>query len=91
MPFIKNDPNINVLGRPKGSKNKLYATKRYIFNLLEDNRDKLINELKSLKGEKFVNYYIKLMEYVMAKRHNQIIDIKKLSNKEINEMLDQIN
>ena len=91
MVFIKNDPNINVLGRPKGSKNKLYATRRYIFNLLEDNRDKLITELKSLKGEKFVNYYIKLMEYVMAKRNNQIIDIKKLSNKEINELLDQIN
>ena len=91
MPFTKGDKNINILGRPKGTKNKLYATRRYIFNLLEDNRDKLIYELKTLKGEKFVNYYIKLMEYVMAKRNNQIIDIKKLSNKEINDLLDQVN
>ena len=91
MPFTTGDKNINVLGRPKGSKNKLYATRRYIFNLLEDNRDKLLKELKTLKGEKFVGYYIKLLEYVMAKRNNQIIDIKKLSNKEINDLLDQIN
>ena len=91
MPFIKNDPNINVLGRPKGSKNKLYATRRYIFNLLEDNRDRLIGELKTLKGEKFVQYYMKLLEFVLAKRTNQILNVDKLSEKEVNDILENIN
>ena len=54
MPFEKGDKNINRLGRPIGSKNRLYATRRFIFNLLENNRDKLMIELDSLHGEKYV-------------------------------------
>ena len=36
MPSIKDDKNINRLGRPVGSKNKLYSTRRFIFNGLEE-------------------------------------------------------
>ena len=91
MPFTKGDDNINRLGRPVGSKNKLYSTRRFIFNGLEDNRDKFLYELKTLKGEKFVNYYLKLLEYVLAKRSNQILKVDKLTDKEINDLLDSVN
>lgn len=91
MGFKKGDKNINRLGRPVGSKNKLYSTRRHIFNLLENNRDKLTFELKHLEGEKFVQYYIRLMEFVLAKRTNQILDVDKLSEKEVQDLIDSIN
>ena len=91
MPFKKEDKNINRLGRPIGSKNKLYSTRRFIFNLLEKQRDRLEVELDSLHGEKYVQLYMKLLEYVLAKRSNQIIKIDKLSDKEIQDLLDSIN
>ena len=58
---------------------------------LDNNRDKLLVELKSLKGEKFVQYYIRLMEFVLAKRNNQILDVEKLSEKEVKDLIDSIN
>ena len=48
-------------------------------------------ELDSLHGEKYVQLYMKLLEYVLAKRSNQIIKIDKLSDKEIQDLLDSIN
>ena len=91
MGFKKGDENINTLGRPVGSKNKLYSSRRFILNTLDNNRDKLLVELKSLKGEKFVQYYIRLMEFVLAKRNNQILDVEKLSEKEVKDLIDSIN
>jgi hypothetical protein len=91
MGFTKGDKNINRMGRPVGSKNKLYSSRRFILNTLEDNRDKLIHELKELKGEKFVQYYIRLLEFVLAKRNNQILDVEKLSEKEVKDLIDSIN
>ena len=91
MPFEKGDKNINRLGRPIGSKNRLYATRSFIFNLLENNRDKLMIELDSLHGEKYVQLYMRLLEFVLAKRTNQILKVDKLSDKEIQDLLDSIN
>lgn len=91
MPFTKGDDNINRLGRPIGSKNKLYATRRFIFNLLENDRDKLMFEMRTLKGEKYVQLYLRLLEFVLAKRTNQILKVDKLSDKEIQDLLDSIN
>lgn len=91
MPFTKGDENINRLGRPIGSKNKLYATRRFIFNLLENDRDKLMFEMRTLKGEKYVQLYLRLLEFVLAKRTNQILKVDKLSDKEIQDLLDSIN
>lgn len=91
MPFEKGDKNINRLGRPIGSKNRLYATRRFIFNLLENNRDKLMIELDSLHGEKYVQLYMRLLEFVLAKRTNQILKVDKLSDKEIQDLLDSVN
>ena len=79
------------MGRPVGSKNKLYSSRRFILNTLESNRDKLVHELKELKGEKFVQYYLRLLEFVLAKRNNQILDVEKLSEKEVQDLIDAIN
>ena len=48
-------------------------------------------ELDSLHGEKYVQLYMKLLEYVLAKRSNQILKVDKLTDKEINDLLDSVN
>ena len=91
MPFTKGDTRINRKGRPTGSKNNVYGTRKYLQQLLEDNRDKLKFELSELEGKEFVDRYIKLMEFLLAKRQNQVLSVDKLSDSELNDILENIN
>jgi len=91
MPFTKGDTRINRKGRPIGSKNNVYGTRKYLQQLLEDNRDKLKFELSELEGKEFVDRYIKLMEFLLAKRQNQVLSVDKLSDSELNDILESIN
>ena len=90
-PFKKGDIRINRKGRPVGSKNNVYGTRKYLQQLLEDNREKLKYELGELEGKEFVDRYIKLMEFLLAKRQNQVLSVDKLSDSELNDILEQIN
>ena len=74
-----------------GKPNRLYGTRKYLNNLLENNREKLENELESLKGKEFVVQYVKLLSYLIAPRSSQVIDISKLSSKEVEDIIESIN
>ena len=94
MPFVKGRS-----GNPKGRKpiakggksNSIYGTRSWISDLLENNRKKLEDELRLLNGKDYVIMYLKLLPYVIAPRNNQIIDIKNLNDKEINDIIEAIN
>ena len=93
-PFMKGQS-----GNPKGRKpiaeggkpNRLYGTRKYLNNLLENNREKLEKELESLKGKEFVVQYVKLLSFLIAPRSSQVIDISKLSSKEVEDIIEGIN
>tara|TARA_Y100001935_G_C17090804_1_gene401066 strand:- start:19 stop:294 length:276 start_codon:yes stop_codon:yes gene_type:complete len=74
-----------------GKPNRLYGTRKYLNNLLENNREKLERELESLKGKEFVIQYVKLLSFLIAPRSSQVIDISKLSSKEVEDIIEGIN
>ena len=94
MPFIKGQSG-NPRGRTPiadgGKPNKLYGTRKYLHNLLESNRGKLEHELSNLKGKDFVSHYIRLLGFLIAPRSSQVIDISKLSTKEVEDIIENIN
>ena len=54
-------------GRPKGSVNKDSELKVFLLKLVNDNQEKLVNEIKELKGKAFTDSMFALMEYVQPK------------------------
>ena len=94
MPFTKGDININRNGRMPialgGSPNKLYGTRKWVQTTLEGQRDKVEKELKRLEGKEYLMMYLKLLSFVIAPRTKQIIDITKLSNSEVQDLIDSI-
>jgi len=56
----------NSSGRPSGSLNKQTATLRaFVAQLIEENRDKIKDDLAKLDGEKRLMFIEKLLRYVL--------------------------
>lgn len=57
---------INLNGRPKGSKNKLsIEVRKTIANIIADNQSELYERMKKLSDSDFCKYYIQLCRYVL--------------------------
>ena len=66
MPFKKNDPRINRVGRPIGSKNNATTEirKKYL-ELIENNFEQLEKDLKTLRASERVKAIIDLSKFVL--------------------------
>ena len=62
-------------GRRKGTPNKDNELKKFLIDLVTDSQDKLIKELKELKGKAFVDSMFSLMEYVQPKLSRSEADV----------------
>lgn len=57
---------INLNGRPKGSKNKLsIEVRKTIANIIADNQSELYERMQKLSDADFCKYYIQLCRYVL--------------------------
>ena len=54
-------------GRQKGTPNKPNELKSFLIELVNDNQDKLVDEIKKLEGKAFTDSMFALMEYVQPK------------------------
>ncbi len=67
----------NYKGRPVGAIDKhKRKIKEIIGNVLDDNADRFKEEFERLKGEEFLNFYIKLLEFGLPKLQRQAIEIE---------------
>ena len=66
MPFKKNDPRINRVGRPIGSKNNATTEIRAKYlELIENNFEQLEKDLKTLRASERVKAIIDLSKFVL--------------------------
>ena len=54
-------------GRRKGTPNKPNELKTFLIELVNDNQQRLIDEIKKLEGKAFTDSMFALMEYVQPK------------------------
>ncbi len=67
----------NPNGRPVGAIDKhKRKIKEIIDTVLDDNADRFKEEFERLKGEEFLNIYIKLLEFILPKLQRQAIEIE---------------
>ncbi|MBK9285844.1 MAG: hypothetical protein IPM51_16230 [Sphingobacteriaceae bacterium] len=91
MPFKKGDNNINREGRPKGTS---YAIKlrEQITEYCEANLLYFLEEMKSMKaGHAKSQAFLALLNFALPKltESNSYIDIDKLSNQELDSLLER--
>lgn len=68
MARLKNDGRGRLGGRSKGTPNKATSTLReWIVEVLDDNRDQMLSDLKQLQPIERLRVLERLMQYVVAK------------------------
>ena len=77
--------------KSKRGPSKISLTMRqFLFELLNDNREKLIYMMGELSPRQFVDTYLRLIPFIISQRHLQSFDINELHKEEINELIKDI-
>ena len=77
--------------KSKRGPSKISLTMReFIFELLNENREKLIYMMGELTPRQFVDTYLRLIPFIISQRHLQSFDINELNKEEINELIKDI-
>ena len=67
-------------GRTKGTPNKVTGTlKEFVANLIDQNREQMERDLKSLNPRDRLYALDKLMQYILPKNSSQSLDVKENS------------
>ena len=78
-------------GRKKGTPNRTGAeTKTRLEAIAAANIEKAEKELSELTGRDFLHFYLKILEYVLPKQKESIIDFSSLSEDEAETIIQQI-
>ncbi len=64
--------------------------RQFLFELLNENREKLIYMMSELTPRQFVDTYLRLIPFIISQRHLQSFDINELHREEINELIKDI-
>ena len=74
----------------RGAAKSTIQTRKFIFQLLQQNKAKLKYILDELTPREFVDFYLRLLPYIVAPRTMQQIDVGDLSKDEITDMVKDI-
>ncbi len=78
-------------GRKKGTPNKTTADlKSWISQLLDNNRDQIEADMAELSPAKRIEIFEKFAAYVVPKQSTQHIDMARLSDEDINRVIDKL-
>ena len=74
----------------RGAAKSTLQTRKFIFEILQENKEKLKYMLDELTPREFVDFYLRLLPYIVAPRTMQQIDVGDLSKDEITDMVKDI-
>lgn len=64
--------------------------RQFLFELLNENREKLIYMMSELTPRQFVDTYLRLIPFIISQRHLRSFDINELNREEVNELIKDI-
>jgi len=77
--------------KSKRGPSKITLTMReFIFELLQDNREKLIYMMSELTPRQFVDTYLRLIPFIISQRHLQKFDVNELTENQTIELIKDI-
>jgi len=77
--------------KSKRGPSKISLTMReFIFELLQDNREKLIYMMSELTARQFVDTYLRLIPFIISQRHLQKFDVNELTENQTIELIKDI-
>ena len=77
--------------KSKRGPSKITLTMReFIFELLQDNREKLIYMMAELTPRQFVDTYLRLIPFIISQRHLQKFDVNELTESQTIELIKDI-
>ena len=74
----------------RGASKTTIQTRKFIYNILHQNKSKLNYMLDELTPREFVDFYLRLLPYIIAPRTMQKIEVGELSKEEIVDMVKDI-
>lgn len=89
MPKPKGTPKTG--GRKKGTPNKVTASLReWITELIDNERERMQSDLQKLEPKDRLMMLEKLMQYVLPKQHSTRMDFDRLTDTEIDDIVNEI-
>jgi hypothetical protein len=74
----------------RGASKISITMRQFLFELLNENREKLIYMMSELTPRQFVDTYLRLIPFIISQRHLQSFDINELNKEEVNELIKDI-
>lgn len=74
----------------RGAAKSTLQTRKFIFEILQENKEKLKYMLEELTPREFVDFYLRMLPFIIAPRTMQKIDVSELSKDEITDMVKDI-
>jgi len=90
MPFTSETARIAGKKSKRGRAKVSLTTRRFLFELLNGNRDKFKYMMDELEPKDFINTWLKLLPYIISMRHLQQFDVSELSRKEVQDMVQDL-
>ena len=90
MPFTSETARIAGKKSKRGRAKVSVTTRRFLFELLNSNRDKFKYMMDELEPKDFINTWLKLLPYIISMRHLQQFDVSELSRKEVQDMVQDL-
>ena len=90
MPFTTETARAAGKKSKRGKAKISMTTRRLLFEMLDENKEKFRYMLDELEPKEFINTWLKLLPYIISMSHLQKFDVSELSRKETQELVKDI-